>query len=419
MFFQGKTSSIHTPGPQKLVYMGSDISQIQLYPGFEELVFCEFQKSQNSTGIWVYNARSEEFESLRNLMSFSYIFGSSSTPFCSVGPPLFVDSKFSDKSRLRSFLLLQIRNCEDSASRGELNAYHSNGESADVCFYSMVSKSISEWPHDADVVSSIFGNNDELTCRGYWRRLREKNVWSESRRKSCIGCRRDGSFEDGVASLQTQTPSKKLCFSRLGGLFQWFFQSRAVSFPVGLSTEVCQSQIPSPKLTWHLKITPWKRRFLLETTIFIGAILVLGSVNPLCPFKVVKKPWPFERLDWWPTQLSRISQIGSRIESPGVQYLEPQWPLFLKVNPPKQGRSSNQNRGPHLGSRYIYLLLIILYYITWDSKHTFPVTVKTSQPFGSIRKNVKVKKVDVLLVGGACEDMKWDPIFWGRIKKWC
>ena len=33
--------------------------------------------------------------------------------------------------------------------------------------------------------------------------------------------------------------------------------------------------------------------------------------------------------------------------------LEPQRPLFLKVNPPpKQGRNSNQNKGPHyLGSR--------------------------------------------------------------------
>ena len=32
-------------------------------------------------------------------------------------------------------------------------------------------------------------------------------------------------------------------------------------------------------------------------------------------------------------------------------YLEPQWPLFLKANPPKQGRTSNRNKGPHLGSR--------------------------------------------------------------------
>ena len=26
--------------------------------------------------------------------------------------------------------------------------------------------------------------------------------------------------------------------------------------------------LPSLKLTWHLKITPWKRRFLLETIVF-------------------------------------------------------------------------------------------------------------------------------------------------------
>ena len=35
-------------------------------------------------------------------------------------------------------------------------------------------------------------------------------------------------------------------------------------------------------------------------------------------------------------------------------YLEPNWPLFLKVNLPKQGLNSNQNKG-HLGSRYIYI----------------------------------------------------------------
>ncbi len=39
--------------------------------------------------------------------------------------------------------------------------------------------------------------------------------------------------------------------------------------------------IPSLKLTWHLKITQWKRRFLLETIIFLGAkMLVLESVIP-------------------------------------------------------------------------------------------------------------------------------------------
>ena len=32
------------------------------------------------------------------------------------------------------------------------------------------------------------------------------------------------------------------------------------------------------------------------------------------------------------------------------KYLEPKCPLFLKVNPPKQGLNSNQNKG-HLGSR--------------------------------------------------------------------
>ena len=35
-------------------------------------------------------------------------------------------------------------------------------------------------------------------------------------------------------------------------------------------------------------------------------------------------------------------------------YLAPIWPLFLKVNPPiHKALDSNQNKGPHLGSRYI------------------------------------------------------------------
>ena len=35
-------------------------------------------------------------------------------------------------------------------------------------------------------------------------------------------------------------------------------------------------------------------------------------------------------------------------------YLEPVCPLFWWLNPPKQGLNSNQNKGPHLGSRYVY-----------------------------------------------------------------
>ena len=38
------------------------------------------------------------------------------------------------------------------------------------------------------------------------------------------------------------------------------------------------ASIHSLKLTWHLKIDPWKRRFLLEATIFRCQLLVSGSV---------------------------------------------------------------------------------------------------------------------------------------------
>ena len=40
------------------------------------------------------------------------------------------------------------------------------------------------------------------------------------------------------------------------------------------------NELPSRSLTWPLKRDPWKRRFLLETTIFRGELLVLGSVLP-------------------------------------------------------------------------------------------------------------------------------------------
>ena len=36
--------------------------------------------------------------------------------------------------------------------------------------------------------------------------------------------------------------------------------------------------LPSVKLTWHLKTTPWKRRFPLETIISRGELLVSGRV---------------------------------------------------------------------------------------------------------------------------------------------
>ena len=41
-------------------------------------------------------------------------------------------------------------------------------------------------------------------------------------------------------------------------------------------------------------------------------------------------------------------------------YQEPEWPLFLKVNPLKQGLNSYQNKGPHLGSRYVHMQNICL-----------------------------------------------------------
>ena len=41
----------------------------------------------------------------------------------------------------------------------------------------------------------------------------------------------------------------------------------------------CEPSIPSLELTYPLKIDPWKRRFLLETIIFRGELLVSGRVK--------------------------------------------------------------------------------------------------------------------------------------------
>ena len=47
-----------------------------------------------------------------------------------------------------------------------------------------------------------------------------------------------------------------------------------------LITEHNLNNIPSLKLTCPLKIDPWKRRFLLEISIFRGELLVSGrAVN--------------------------------------------------------------------------------------------------------------------------------------------
>ena len=39
-------------------------------------------------------------------------------------------------------------------------------------------------------------------------------------------------------------------------------------------------------------------------------------------------------------------------------YLEPVCPLFWWLNAPKQGRTSNQNKG-HVGSRYLFLFCFV------------------------------------------------------------
>ena len=69
------------------------------------------------------------------------------------------------------------------------------------------------------------------------------------------------------------------------------------------------------------------------------------------------------------------SVVPWRLEYPEKD-LEPKWPLFLKVNPSKQGRTSNQNKGPHwvLG---IYIYNYIIYNLKQLMKNTQLPTPKS------------------------------------------
>ena len=62
-------------------------------------------------------------------------------------------------------------------------------------------------------------------------------------------------------------------------------------------------------------------------------------------------------------------------------------PPFLKVNPPKQGPNFNQNKGPHLGSRYIYIYKYINIYIIYIQHLK---NIQPLNPLTSIRRNAPV-----------------------------
>ena len=55
-----------------------------------------------------------------------------------------------------------------------------------------------------------------------------------------------------------------------------------------------KQKLPSLKLTWHLKIIPWKRRFLLETIIFRGYV----SFRRECRWWQLKYFWNFHPETW-------------------------------------------------------------------------------------------------------------------------
>ena len=77
-------------------------------------------------------------------------------------------------------------------------------------------------------------------------------------------------------------------------------------------------------------------------------ISTLGSINQ--SLTMILGASDEEAPDEPPSKRPRTSDPPTRDEL----YLEPVKVLyFWWLNPPKQGQNSNQNKGPHLGSRYI------------------------------------------------------------------
>ena len=84
-------------------------------------------------------------------------------------------------------------------------------------------------------------------------------------------------------------------------------------------------------------------------------ISTLGSINQ--SLTMILGASDEEAPDEPPSKRPRTSDPPTRDEL----YLEPVKVLyFWWLNPPKQGQNSNQNKGPHLGSRYI-----IIYVASW------------------------------------------------------
>ena len=61
--------------------------------------------------------------------------------------------------------------------------------------------------------------------------------------------------------------------------------------------------------------------------------------------------------------------------------------IFEPVNPPKQGRTSNQNKGPHLGSRSIYISL----HMIPDTPCTCHVMPQLTNILYAVRRSVSQK----------------------------
>ena len=284
MFFQGKTSSIHTPGPQKLVYMGSDISQIQLYPGFEELVFCKLYGTVKTARVEVSSTLIIQMGSLQ---MFAF------TPW--------FRSPFLNGLMTQMWYLQFLETMTSLPAEGTDDVYARR-----ICLIRIKAEKV---PLDAGemvhlkMVLPLYKH-----LLGQWLNFKLFGI------TYLVGKVKFKLLFQGPLAKWEHKPLKKIVFFQVGGaLFQWFFQCQEPwVFQSVYQQKFCQSQIPSPKLTWHLKITPWKRRFLLENTIFRGYV-GFRECKSFVPLQGGEKTWPFERLDWWPTQPSRIRRLGHEL----------------------------------------------------------------------------------------------------------
>ena len=91
-----------------------------------------------------------------------------------------------------------------------------------------------------------------------------------------------------ICSITFAVRAWKISRIKLSNYDSWLSLGAPSSAPSSIDLQSIQwvflhLQVPSLKLTWHLKITPWKRRFLLKTIIFRGYVSFRECNYPATP----------------------------------------------------------------------------------------------------------------------------------------